>query len=122
MMLSFLPVKEAAGAENAKLPNRHELITVKLAKGWSSHTNLLTFLRTIVSDHLVFKSPQMYPQNGSPLSVDSQLRLSSYISSFFPFPLLRSLVDGLLGVFPLLAVPGNMAGPASFECEFLHAG
>ena len=42
---------------------------------------------------------QLYFEDGSSLSLDYQLRFSSYLSSFLPLSLVRSRINELLGVF-----------------------
>lgn len=54
----------------------------------------------------------MYSENGSPLPLDSQLRLPPNVSSFLPVPVLRCRGYDVLGVSAIFEGRGVVAGEA----------
>ena len=63
--------------------------------------------RFYLSSHLLMHRSQMHSEDGSPLSMDRQLRFIPYISTFLPLPLLRCCFNDISRI---LAIYSGIAG------------
>lgn len=93
-MLGF--IKDRDGVESAVSSSHLEHITARLVEGMMFE-NVSSFHATA----LLIVAPQMHPKDGSPLSLDSQLCISSHIPPFLSLSVLRSRLDVFSGIFSL---------------------